>query len=182
MAVMAMNASNSGDLAAAAVYLEGAAAEDPDRPELHHDLGAHLGQLGRYDEGIAACRRALDLRPGWPIPLVQIGIMLLDAGRNAEALEHIEQISKTIEWSINLGHTLGLARMRARKYEQAIDAFDRVLAEAPRHGLALDAAAHCHLMLRKWKTGRDLAKRAHELGHHETYLWLEAGHYKKVPR
>jgi Flp pilus assembly protein TadD len=182
MALMAMEATNSGDIAAAVVYLQGAIAEDPDRPELHHDLGAHLGQLGRFDEGIAACRRALELRHGWATPLVQIGIMLPNAGRDGEALVHIEELSGTVAWSASLGHTLGIARMRARKFELAIEAFERVLREAPGHAFALDAAAHCYLMLRQWRRGRELAKRAHALGIHETYTWLEAGHYGENER
>lgn len=182
LAMLAMNASSSGDLAGAVVYLQGALAEDPHRPELHHDLGAHLGQLGRFDEGIAECRRALELRPGWSIPLVQIGIMLLDARRNTEAFEHIEGLGGTIEWSVNLGHTLGIARLRAGQFGAAIQAFERVLGEEASHGLALDAVAHCYLMLRDWKKGREHAKRAHVLGHHLTYLRLEAGFYKKVDR
>lgn len=179
LAMLAFNATKAGDLATAAVYLKGAADEDPGRPELHQDLGAHLGLLGRFDEGIAECRKALELRPGWASPLVQIGIMLLDAGRNAEALEHVQGLVGNIEWSPTFGHILGNARLRAGLFEQAIEAFEQVLAHEPNNALSVDAAAHCYLMTGDWSRGRDLAKRAHALGQHMTYQRLDAGAYKK---
>lgn len=177
MAGLAHTALKSGDLAAAATYLEGASAEDPLRPELHQDLGAVLGLLGRHDEGLTSCRRAIELRPGWPPPLIQVGILLLDAGRDAEALEHLEDVAPALPWTITLGHTLGVARLRALRYRQATEALERVLQEEPEHALALDALAHCCLKLRKWKRGRELAKRAHSLGVHQTYQALKAGRY-----
>jgi tetratricopeptide (TPR) repeat protein len=177
MAGLAHGALNSGDKAAAVAYLEGAVAEDPLRAELHQDLGALLGMLGRYDEGLAACERATELRPGWSPPLIQVGILLLDAGRETEALNHLEAIATELPWSVTLGHNLGIARLRTSNFERAVEALERVVERDPAHALALDALAHCLLELREWERGRELAKRAHSLGVHQTYRGLRAGRY-----
>lgn len=177
---LASEARACGDLRGSAAYLRGAVTLDPSRPELHQDLGGTLGKLGAFDEALVECRRALELRPGWHSPLVQIGIILLDAGRDAEALHHLEDIVEHVPWTATLGHSLGLAQMRAHRFVDAIASFERVLANSPNHGLALDSAAHCYLMLRDWTRGRELAKRAHALARDETWIALERGDYRRL--
>ena len=177
--LLAMDSRERGDLASAAVHLRGAVELDPERPELHQDLGGTLGRIGRVEEGLKECQRALELRPGWPIPLVQIGIILLDAGRNDEALRHVEDVVGRVPWTPTLGHLLGIAQMRAHRFADAILSFERVLDADPLHALALDSAAHCYLMLQNWSRGRELAKQARSLGQDETWAALEAGNYQR---
>ena len=40
----------------------------PDQAEPYVGLGVALKRLGQYDEAIAACRKAIDLKPGFPMP------------------------------------------------------------------------------------------------------------------
>jgi Flp pilus assembly protein TadD len=176
---LSAEAQQRGDLASSAMYLRGAVDLDPDRPELRQDLGGTLGKIGRFDDALMECRRALELRPGWSIPLVQIGIILLDAHRNDDALAHLEDIVARVPWSVTLGHSLGIAQMRAHQFREAITSFERILAEVPKHASALDLAAHCYLMIQNWSRGRELAKLAHGVGAHETWTALEAGQYRR---
>ena len=46
--------------------------------------------VGEVDEGIEECWIAARLDDDWELPRVEVGIILLNAGRNQEALEHLE--------------------------------------------------------------------------------------------
>jgi len=72
--------------------------------------------------------------------------------------------------------------MRAQQFPEAIASFERVLSEVPKHGSALDLAAHCYLMLTPpdWGRGRALAKQAHAVGAHETWDALQAERKKTL--
>jgi len=65
------------------------------------------------EEGIQECWIATKLDPKWDIPLVEIGIILINSGQNQAALEHLEAAVKTLPvMTTHLAVNLGYARMR----------------------------------------------------------------------
>ena len=90
--------------------------------------GMHLMYVGRFDEGIAEARRALDLDPLSLAFSNALGGRLLLAGRDHEA---IEQIQRTLEMDPNFApahNRLGWACLRNGSYERAIAEFEKAIA------------------------------------------------------
>lgn len=57
--------------------------------------GIYLGLIeGRYDEGMVHVRRSVDLDPLSALPLTHLGMLLMGAGRHAEAVDVLLQASK----------------------------------------------------------------------------------------
>ena len=104
----------------------------------------------------------------------------MNAGRNAEALENLEQMADGQEQiSAHFGFSLDMARYRSGEYALALEALLKVVELQSDHALALDVAAHCAFLVGEAKTGRRLAKRAFELGRTETYSNWRKGKYHR---
>jgi len=169
-----------GDLETALRHIRRAVELQPENALYHFELGATLGTAGEVSEGIQECRLASGLDPSWELPRVEVGIILLNAGRNAEALEHLEQMADGQEQiSAHFGFSLGMARYRCGEYALALEALLKVVELQSDHALALDVAAHCAFLVGEAKTGRRVAKRAFELGRTETYFDWRKGKYHR---
>ena len=117
------------------------------------------------DEGIQECWIASKLEPGWELPLVEIGIIYLNARRNEEARDHLEGlVSRLEDLSWHLAVNLGIARRRCGDTAGTLAALDVVIAEDLLHAQALDEAAYCAFLLRNHTKGARYAKRANLLG------------------
>jgi hypothetical protein len=53
---------------------------DPGHLRAQNNLGIAFGRLARYDEAIAAHERAIQLQPDWPVPHVNLALLLLLKG------------------------------------------------------------------------------------------------------
>ena len=169
-----------GDLDTAIRHVKRAVELQPENALYHFELAAALGMAGEVSEGIQECWIADGLDPSWEFPKVEVGIILLNAGRNAEALVHFEQMAQTQEnLSGHLAFNLGVARCRCGQYGPALEALLRVVELQADHALALDVAAHCAFMVGDVKTGRRLAKKANNLGRSETYFEWRKGKYRR---
>jgi tetratricopeptide (TPR) repeat protein len=73
------------DDAAALVRVAGLIADHPADPRLHFLQGSLLAGLTRYQEGLAAMRRAVALAPDYEIARFQLGLLELSSGDAAAA-------------------------------------------------------------------------------------------------
>ena len=169
-----------GDLDTALRHIKRAVELQPENALYHFELGATLGTAGEIKEGIQECRIASGLDPSWELPRVEVGIILMNAGRNEEALAHLEEMARDQgQRSVHFSFNLGMARYRCGEYGAALEALIKVVELQSDHALALDAAAHCAFLVDDVKTGRRLAKRAFELGRAETYSNWQKGKYHR---
>lgn len=124
-----------GRFDAAALHYEAVLAERSDHAEALHLYGVVQFQRGRLAESETLLRRAVSLS-GDPMPLADLGSVILAAGRADEALEQFEAAlridSRHVHALVRQGNTL----IGMRRYGQALAAYDRVLSVSP---LVLDA-------------------------------------------
>ncbi len=173
-------AKSEGDLDTAILHVRRAVELQSESAEYHFHLGATLGIAGEVTEGVQECWIAAQLDPSWELPKAEVGIILLNAGRNEEARGHLESIALSQgDLSAHLAFNLGVARFRCGEFKEALDALNRVIKLDPDHALALDVAAHCAFLVGEGNMGRRLAKRANVLGQSETYRDWHEGKYRK---
>ena len=173
-------AKSEGDLDTAILHVRRAVELQRENAEYHFHLGATLGMAGQVEEGLQECWIAASLDPAWELARVEVGIILLNAGREQEARDHLESVARSqSDLSAHLAFNLGMARFRCGEVEGALSALSRAVEVKPDHALALDVAAHCAFLVGDGKKGRRLAKRANVLGQSETYRDWQEGKYRK---
>ena len=174
-------ARSEGNLCTAILHVRRAVQLQPENADYHFHLGATLGMAGKIDEGIQECWIATQLDPFLETSRVEVGIILLNAGRNEEARDQLESIADGQRaLSPHLAFNLGVARYRCGEIKGALDVLSGVIAIEPNHAMALDVCAHCAFVLGQTKLGLRLAKRAHVLGFSESYLEWHSGKYRSV--
>ncbi len=168
------------NLETALIHIRRAVELQPENAEYHFHLGALLGMVGEVDEGIEECWIAAHLDDDWELPIVEVGIILLNAGRNQEALEHLEDLaaSRQEDSSSHLTFNLGAARYRVGDPRAALSALEKVIDEELDHALALDMAAHSAFLIGDQQKGRRLAKLADQHGQSTTYREWQEGKYR----
>lgn len=176
-------AKSEGDLETAILHVRRAVELQPESAMCHFHLGAALGMAGEVEEGIQECWVSASLDPDWELPRVEVGIILLNAGRSQEAREHLESMACGQDvLSPHLAFNLGVARLRTSDAAGALDALEQAIEAEPDHARALDIAAHCAFLTGDEVKGRRLAKLADQLGHSETYReWMD-GKYRAGKR
>lgn len=178
--IQARQARAEGDAEAALKHLRRAVELQALNAEYHFQLGAQLGQMGHTEEGIQECWLAVQLKPGWDLPLIEIGIILVNNHKYEEGLEHLEMTAKKVPtMTTHLAFSLAYARMQCNRYSGALGLFEAVLKEKPDHAIAIDCAAHCCLKLGETDGGIALAKEALKRGAPSTYRDWKEGKYKK---
>jgi tetratricopeptide (TPR) repeat protein len=162
----------------------------PLSPQAHMELGSFLGMVGKHlrnremiNEGINECKIAAALCKNWDTPLVEPGIILINAGYYDEALVELETAATklpmiTPHLAVNRGYVL----MQAKRYEQALSDFEFVIKTRPNYAPALDYAAHCAFMIGDQVRGMKYAKEARKYGKPHTYNDWRKGAYKSKRR
>lgn len=159
----------------------------PLSPQAHIALGSFLGMVGKnlsnremINEGINECKIAAALCEGWDTPLVEPGIILINAGYYDEALVELDTAATklptiTPHLAMNRGYTL----MQLKRYEQALNDFEFVIVSRLDYAPALDYAAHCAFVTGDHVRGMKYAKEARKHGKMQTYNDWRKGVYKK---
>lgn len=125
-------ARNGGKLQeAAALFLQSIEA----RPtaEAHTFLGWTYSSMGRYDEAISECRKAIAVDPDFGNPYNDIGAYLIELGRPDEAIPWLRRAMQAGRYEPRHFPHLNLARVYAARhdYERAIRELDRALSFDP---------------------------------------------------
>ena len=108
----------------------GAAAAAPDNPLI---TAIELQQQGKLAEAEALFRKILSVAPGNAAALYSLAVILLNSGRQTEALQHA---AVGVEANADFGplwFAHGAALQALHRYEEALASYDRALVINPRH-------------------------------------------------
>jgi Tfp pilus assembly protein PilF len=129
-----------GDLERAVELYLGSLALVP-TAEAHTFLGWTYHMQGKIEEAIAECKRAIEVDPDFGNPYNDIGVYLIDLGRNDEAIPWLEQamVAKRYEPRHFPYYNLGRIFLAKGLINRARELFQQSLAIEPRYTLARQA-------------------------------------------
>ncbi|HVT93423.1 MAG TPA: tetratricopeptide repeat protein [Bryobacteraceae bacterium] len=108
---------------------------DPKNIKAEDNLGLSLEGLNRTDEAMAAYRQAIAWQTGAAIqdsgPLLDLGSLLVDAGRSREAIGHLLQAEGISPGDYRIHRALGKAYSHANELDKARAELERAAALAP---------------------------------------------------
>ncbi len=109
--------------------------------EAHTFLGWSLSYLGRLDEAIAECMKAIPLDPDYGNPYNDIGVYLIDLGRPDAAIPWLKKAMRAKRYCCYQFPHFNLGRVLAEKgrLEEAKRSFERALTYDPTYLPALKA-------------------------------------------
>jgi tetratricopeptide (TPR) repeat protein len=129
-----------GNYPQATRHFRQAIARQPHWEGLHNGLGWSRYRVGRYHLAIDAFQAALDLDPGYREAAVGRAYALFELGRYAEALPHLERLTRESEGHVLQSPTPDVEEVRSRfawalyyggAYAKARDEFTKGLAARP---------------------------------------------------
>ncbi|TAJ09251.1 MAG: tetratricopeptide repeat protein [Nitrospirae bacterium] len=106
--------------------------------EAHTFLGWTYSFMGKLDEAIAECHRAIDMDPEFGNPYNDIGAYLIEKGQFDEAIPWFERAMQARRYESPAFPHLNLGRVFERKglWDKAIDAYKQALTLNPDYALA----------------------------------------------
>jgi len=109
--------------------------------EAYTFLGWTYHFQGKIEEAIAECKRAIEVDPDFGNPYNDIGVYLIDLGRNDEAIPWLEQamVAKRYEPRHFPYYNLGRVYLSKGMINRARELFQQSLAIEPRYTLARQA-------------------------------------------
>ena len=116
-----------------------AAALDPLDPANHHTLGsmwggigARIGDTALIEKGFSECWLAVRLDPEWALPWTEIGWILINTGRDQEALDHLRSIPEECgPLDARYYAALGTAYRNLGDFHESLEAYERSLEIEP---------------------------------------------------
>ena len=107
-----------GDFDTALVHIRRAVELQPENATYHFLLGGALAKVGEVENALQECWIADSLDPEDELPRIEVGIILMNAGRNEEARDHLERVAQDRdELSAHLSYNLGVARQICGDHE-----------------------------------------------------------------
>jgi Flp pilus assembly protein TadD len=152
----AAQAMAAGDLAAALVIAEQAARERLGHPSLLRIRAAALRHAGRNDDAGMLLNRALELAPGDPETIMDIGRLLVAEDRIDEAVAAFKAAIVLRPEKLDAWNALGAAHAGAGQFIPARAAFERASELAPE-----DPGPRADLAFMDARAGRHESARAH---------------------
>ncbi len=80
----------------------------PGSPVAHAEVGAALAEARQYDAARAALLRATALAPKWADPLVELGLLEVQAGRDAAARDALSRAAALDRFNVRAANSLAL--------------------------------------------------------------------------
>jgi tetratricopeptide (TPR) repeat protein len=131
----ALQLEKDGNYPAALALLWEAAGAMPRDPDVQQRLGEALERIGALDPAIEAYRRAFAARPDFVRADTSLTLVLVKAGRGAEAVARARGRVAEAPTDPDRLFTLGLA-LSEQDVDEALKTFRRVVALRPEHALA----------------------------------------------
>ncbi len=98
---------------------------------IYSDYGQVLASKGRWDEGIENVRRAVAINPVWIEGHEKLANVLQGKGLDAEAAVEFELVLQKKPDKIDTRNNFGVALVKSKQYDKAIEQFAMVLTEDP---------------------------------------------------
>lgn len=133
----------------AAITLYRASIEQHPTAEAHTFLGWTYSFLGRLDDAIAECRKAIDVDPGFGNPYNDIGAYLIEMERLDEAIPWLEQATAAPRYESYQfpWFNLGRAYEGKEQLNRAVACFERSLEHDNAYAPALKALRTARLKI-----------------------------------
>ena len=104
---------------------------------IYSNYGQVLQSKGQLDEAIENIRQAVALNPGWPDAHEKLANVLQEKGLYAEAAAEYELVLRSNP-DKDIRNNFGIALVKIKRYDEAIEQFAMVLAKDPRRVNALN--------------------------------------------
>ena len=136
----AYQAQSQGDLVSA-VELYQKSIEAFPTPEALTFLGWTLSFMGKFEEAIGFCQRAIQLDPDFGNPYNDIGAYLIELNKLDEAVPYLEKATKAPRYETHCYPHYNLGRVWEKKgmIKKARQAYQKSLEENPEYGIAGEA-------------------------------------------
>ena len=144
-----------GKLDEAAVSLGRAAEIDAQNPEFQNELGVVLAKLGRSDQAVAAYRRAIELKPNYVSACFSLAEEFKSQNKFDAAIAVYKKMMTPLPKSMDLLHNIGYSLDALGASNDAVEAFDKVLATEPDHAEAHTSRAMIMLKTTGYRQGWD---------------------------
>jgi tetratricopeptide (TPR) repeat protein len=82
----------------------------PNSPEAYLAVGKAMAAARQYDEAAQYLRVATDRAPKWPIPVIELGLVEMQAGKNDAALADLEKAAGLDTINVRAGNSLVLLK------------------------------------------------------------------------
>ena len=130
----------AGELAQA-VALYQASIETLPTAEAHTFLGWTYSFLGRYEDAIAECQKAIEIDPDFGNPYNDIGVYLLDLGKPREAISWLSKATQAARYEAPHYPWLNLGRVYEKigPWTEALRCYRRALEIEPDYPAAKEA-------------------------------------------
>lgn len=152
-----------GNADAALSHLEVVAASDPRLPGLHNKLGSVYLETKRYDAAIAAFEKALSIDGDSPLALTGRAAARLETCEPEAALEDAMLAGELIHHQPRAHYLIGRALMALGRAEEAVEALEVCVKQAPRMRLAHQALANAYRELGRTEPARKADLRAKQI-------------------
>ena len=162
----------------------------PQSPMVHYELGSLLGEIGKQFEdmrliegGIVECKIAAGLLPGWDAPAVEPGIILVNIGERAAALQELDRAESTLPRPTpHLRFVKAYVLITLERYPEALECLEAVMEERQDFAPAYDYAAHCAFKSGDRIKGLRYAKQARMRGMPtEHWAWVDGVYSSRKP-
>ncbi len=121
----------TGKLDEALAKYRAAAAADANRPGIHYRIGNALWRKRETEAASEALRRELSLNPGHGLANLRMGSILLNAGREGDAIPFFERALAAIPTSMEALREVGKAYRKTGKTAEARKAWEAVAKARP---------------------------------------------------
>lgn len=139
-------------------------AEDGDSPEAYYALALVAAGAERYDDAVAATRRALELKPDWSEPRIFLVRLLLGQNKRSEARKTLEGFLEASPDDRGLRMLYAQLLVDEREFSSARGVFERMLSKAPKEPDVLFALGILSLQLDDIASAREYFTRLNDTG------------------
>ena len=144
--------------------LRGLIAEDGETAEAYYALALVAAGAERYDDAVAATRRALELQPDWSEPRIFLVRLLLGQNKRAEARKTLEEFVEKTPDDRGLRMLYAQLLVDEKEFSNARGVFERMLSKAPKEPDVLFALGILSLQLDDTASAREYFTRLNDTG------------------
>jgi hypothetical protein len=106
---------------------------EPNRPEAYNSLGVVYMRAGKFDEALAATKKAVELNPRFHKAVGNVGGIFQKMDHHAEAAEWFERAAQILPADIETANALYGAYYKIRRVDKSLEVTERALRHSPHH-------------------------------------------------